>query len=379
MQLRSFFRRWGDLAVAVALAGGSAVEIAVYPPAPLPLAPAVGAISVLSLALRRRLPIIVYLIDIAGFASVEAWAPGFNRHSIVMIVAFFLALYSGGRHARGLEAWLGVPAVAAAVVMLELQDTDVSLNGVLFYTLFAGLPWGAGVVVRLRIERVAELRAQNAALEEEARRAVAEERSRIARELHDVVSHTIAVSVLQARGSRRLVGRDDGAVVQALDAIEATNRAALSDMRRLLSLLRDADDPKGSLDPAPTLDRLADLVDQVRAAGVTVQLDIEGERLPITPGVELSAYRIVQEALTNVVKHGGPGASAVVRIRYRAEDLGVEVESTVAEGEEQASEPGGHGLVGIRERATVVGGSVQVGPFPGGWRVAAAMPYLARA
>jgi signal transduction histidine kinase len=372
----SFVQRWGDLLIAGALALGSAGEVVAYPRAALPLAAVVAAVTGLGFALRQRLPLVVFILDVAGTAAVVGLAPGFIRHSVVMIVAFMLALYSLGRHARGVEAWFGPPAVVLAAVILEMQDTDVSLNGVLFYLLFAGLPWGAGLAIRLRIDRVRELRARNAALQEEARRAVTDERARIARELHDVVSHAIAVTVLQARGSRKLVGRDDDAVRQALTAIEGTNTAALSDMRRLLSLLRETESGADDIEPAPTLDRIADLVEQVRAAGVTVDLVVEGERLPLTPGVDLSGYRIVQEALTNVVKHGGPGASAQVRVHYGPDRLELEVRSTMSDGSPVLAGTRGHGLVGIRERVAVVGGTAEAGPSAEGWRVAAAMPYL---
>jgi signal transduction histidine kinase len=231
----------------------------------------------------------------------------------------------------------------------------------------------------LRRERERELTASNAELEERARRAVADERARIARELHDVVSHAISVTVLQSRGGRKMLGHDDDAVRRALDAIEQTNTQALSDMRRLLALLRDADaEDHGSGhsrdEPAPSLDRLDALVGQVRQAGVPVELDVMGDRVPVPPGVDLSAYRIVQEALTNVLKHGGPRAHACVEVRYGVDDLDVSVRST---GTTPASEDGrhGHGLLGIRERVAVVGGDFEVGPVDGGYLVHARLPY----
>ena len=204
-----------------------------------------------------------------------------------------------------------------------------------------------------------------------------EERARIARELHDVVSHAISVTVLQARGARRTLGHDEGQVRRALDAIEQTNTAALSDMRRLLAVLRDTEDAEsGGAEPhapQPTLDQLESLVDQVRASGVPVEVEIVGRRLSVPPGVDLSAYRIVQEALTNVDQargsghgHGHPRPSTRTRSAYviRDDGAGGRVNGT------------GHGLIGIRERVAVVGGEVIAGPGDrGGFTVAARLPY----
>ncbi|WP_375400474.1 sensor histidine kinase [uncultured Amnibacterium sp.] len=392
MKLRPLIARWGDLVLAVGIAAAYAIEVAGYPRAHLPAAALLAAATGLVLAGRRRVPLVVFVLMIGGTVGVIAEAPLFEGHSVFLSLAFMLALYSVGRHTHGIEAWLGAPAVVVAVVMLEVSSQDLSPSGIVFYLLFAGLPWGAGLAIRLRIERVRDLQARNAALAEQARRAVADERARIARELHDVVSHAIAVTVLQARGSRRLVGRDDAAVRQALTAIEGTNTAALADMRRLLSLLRNTEDIENTeeadsaLEPLPTLDRLGDLIEQVRAAGVPVDLAVDGERLPVTPGIDLSAYRIVQEALTNVLKHSGPGARASVRVHYDIDDLRIEVDSSSARppgstgpaGPGGPAGTGGHGLAGIRERVMVTGGTVQAGPTGGGWRVHASMPYLAR-
>ena len=219
-----------------------------------------------------------------------------------------------------------------------------------------------------------------------ARIAVAEERSRIARELHDVVAHAISVTVMQARGGRAMLGRDETEVRRALDAIEQTNTAALSDMRRLLAVLRDTEDqPDGRAAPQPSLANLDHLVDQVRTTGLPVELAVTGDPdhrdVPVPPGVDLSAYRIVQEALTNVLKHAGPTATARVEVDYGPDSLRVTVlddgvgplEGTGSRG----ADGSGHGLVGIRERVAVIGGRVEAGSGPSGdgFVVTAVLPY----
>ena len=211
-----------------------------------------------------------------------------------------------------------------------------------------------------------------------ARRAVTEERLRIARELHDVVSHAISVTVLQARGARWQLGRSEEDVRRALDAIEQTNTAALGDMRRLLAVLRDTDsDPATTQQPQPSLRHLDALVREVSASGVPVSVELDGARVPVPPRVDLSAYRIIQEALTNVLKHAGP-AHATVRLAYGSDALVVSIQDDGAQ--TAAPNRSGHGLIGIRERVAVVGGEVTAGPgADGGFEVRARLPYALEA
>ncbi len=377
MQLFAALRRHRDLVIAVVLTCIYVAELLLYPRADRDVAVPLAIATAMTLVLRRRAPMVVFLIVVAGNFAVVHFAPRFDANSIAFVAIFLFNLYSLGANARALEAWLGAVGVLATVVGFVIGDGAHQPADVFFALAFVGTPWAAGLVVRLRSERERELRARNLALAEETERAIAAERARIARELHDVVSHAIAVTVLQARGARKMVGSDDGAVKRALAAIEQTNTAAMADMRRLLSLLRDADDPGGRDAPAPSLEALDRLVDQVRGSGLAVELEIGGEPVPVPPGLDLSAYRIVQEALTNVLKHAGPDARARVEVRYGEDELQVVVTNTgivdVVPG------AAGHGLVGIRERASVAGGSVDAGPCEGGYAVHARLPYLTEA
>jgi signal transduction histidine kinase len=252
--------------------------------------------------------------------------------------------------------------------VLVTDPDGVYLGGVLFIVFSFGGPWLAGFVVRRRRDNEAQLERER----DEAEAAIADERARIARELHDVVAHAISVIVLQARGGRRMLASEPDETRTALDAIEHTGQQALVEMRRLVGLLRECDDQL-ALTPQPTLSHLGRLAESVRGAGLPVDVVIEGDAVELAPGVDLSAYRIVQEALTNVLKHAGP-ATALVRIRYDADALAVTVRDSGCGG--GSDRTGGHGLLGIRERVAVIGGDVDAGPGPdGGFQVVARLPY----
>jgi signal transduction histidine kinase len=237
--------------------------------------------------------------------------------------------------------------------------------------------WLLGHYVRTRRLLVAELEQRAVDLEREreerAGRAVAEERLRIARELHDVLAHTMSVVAVQA-GTGRLVGpTHPDEAIKALTAVEATARSAMHEMRQLLTVLRTDTDTDASVTPTPGLDDLAALVAHVTEAGMAVDVRVEGEPRPIPTSIGLAAYRITQEALTNVIKHAGP-AHASVLVRYTAHDVIVEVRDD-GHGTAATAETGGHGLIGMRERAAVHGGELTAGPSPtGGFRVSARLP-----
>jgi signal transduction histidine kinase len=384
MNVKEAGRRYGDVAVASLLAIGMTLELVAWEPPDLGTAVPFALLATLSTSLRRRTPLVAFLLTMAGIEGITTVARGFDNDSLTFIVVYFLAIYSLGRHARGHEAWLGAVALLVAMGFFVADEGgagQADLGDVGFVLMFVGAPWAVGLAVRLRRERERVLTAEKeelrAAQEENTRRAVASERATIARELHDVVSHAISVTVLQARGARRMLGTDDASVREALDAIEHTNTQALGDMRRLLAVLRDTEgDP--STAPQPSLARLDSLLEDVRRSGLDVRLDATGGDRDVPPGVDLSAYRIVQEALTNVLKHAGP-ASAVVRLDYGADALRVAVtDDGAGAGTNGAARDleGGHGLIGIRERVAVVGGEVTAGPADGGgFEINARLPY----
>ena len=302
-------------------------------------------------------------------------------------------LLAGGVVLYGLIAQRMYPTATAAV---ETRAQDW-----LFSLLQFAAAWFLGDLQHRRLAYTAKLELLNAQLAGEqelrARWAVAEERGRIARELHDVVAHSVSVMVVQAGAARRSVAGNPDQATAALTQIEDTGRQALAEMRRLLGLLRDGKDGAAALDPQPSLAHLEALLAATREAGLPVELAVEGEPRQLPAGIDLSAYRIVQEALTNSLKHAGP-ARAVVRVCYGSRALEVQVwddgrgaaddgvES--AEGrrptdsdrlrrsaDRQISRSAGHGLIGMRERVALFGGSLEVGSRPGGgFLVAARLP-----
>ena len=384
MDLRAALRTYGDVVLAGVLAASMTLELLAWTDQVNGTAIAGGLLATLPLVLRRRSPLVMYLLVAVGMVVLGRAVPGFDNDSMSVVVVFFVGLYAVGRHTTGLEAWLGGALIVAEQVVFLQGDvglTHADLGDIAFTVGFVGAPWLAGLTIRLRRERETFLHAENERLRadqtERAARAVAEERARIARELHDVVSHAISVSVLQARGARRALDHDPALARQALDAIEQTNAAALGDMRRLLAVLRDTE-PDGlaaeERAPQPSLAHLDQLVEHVRSSGVPVEVDVVGEERPLPPGVDLSAYRIVQEALTNVLRHAAD-ARATVRIEYADDALTVAVTDDGIPGP-LAQEGTGHGLIGIRERVSVIGGSVEAGPAPaGGFTVRARLPY----
>jgi signal transduction histidine kinase len=377
MDLLTLLRRHGDGVWAVALATLMTAELVAWTEADLALPVLYGLLATLPLAWRRRSPLAAFVLVMTGIELLSFLEPGFDNDSSAFVIAFVHALYSLGRHARGIEAWVGAAALLAVMVLFAEGEEGIGqadLGDMAFLIGFVGAPWAAGLTLRFRGDLArshARLQAEQAEREQ---RAIAAERARIARELHDVVSHAISVTVLQARGARRVLDADPEAARDALDAIERTNTAALGDMRRLLAVLRDTEEDAAEQAPQPTLARLDGLVAQVRASGVPVEVEVVGKRRELPPGVDLSAYRIVQEALTNVLKHSDQ-ASARVTLDYGDAALAVIVEDDGTPRANGTSAPG-HGLIGIRERVSVVGGEVEAGPRAGGgFEVRARLPY----
>jgi signal transduction histidine kinase len=329
------------------------------------VAAALGLAFTGALAWRRRIPLAPLAL---AFPVLAVTGPGGLDGTPALLLALVVAVYSVGSETRDTEALAGALGVGALVAGAVLRDPDAreTLGDLLLPVFILGGAWLAGLAIRFRRDqtRAAEERAAelDRAREAEARTAVADERARIARELHDVVAHAIGVIVIQARGGRRTLDTDLEASREALGAIETTAVGALAEMRRLLGVLR-ADDDGIALAPRPGLRDLDRLIDQVREAGLPVELSIEGDPVELAPGVDLSAYRIVQEALTNALRHAGP-ASARVVVRYGGGRLDLEVTDTGPGG--AAGRSVGHGLLGMRERVALYGGDLEAGPQQGG-------------
>ncbi|MFJ9648007.1 sensor histidine kinase [Streptomyces sp. NPDC004244] len=287
------------------------------------------------------------------------------------------------------RAALGIGLAASPLYALRFPvDKGDTTNNVLF-VLFAMVPfalaWVLGDSLRTRRAYYAQLVERNQRLEKEreaqAKVAVAAERARIARELHDVVAHNVSVMVVQADGAAYVMDVAPDQAKEALQTISGTGRQALAEMRRLLGVLRTGE-PQEAEDyvPQPDVEQIEVLVEQVRAAGLSVDFEVEGAPRKLPSGVELTAYRIVQEALTNTRKHGGPDARASVRLVYFDDGLGLLVEDDGRGAAHELYEDGGadgagHGMIGMRERVGMVGGTLDAGPRPGGgFRISALLP-----
>lgn len=360
-------------------------------PAELPLTLSLLAVT-LPLALRRRYPLTVACVVIIAFvvgrimlAPAEPALPAWEGY--VTVWACWLALYSAVVHRRRTRKTTLVLAALVAVLLGEvareiygvLQGLPLSQGFVLVYNaVVLTLPLVLGAAVRSSREREQELAAQTAELqrerEENARRAVLEERVRIARELHDVVAHHVSVMGVQAGAARRVMGRQPEKAEEVLSSIEDSSRQAVVELHRLLGFLRRADQVD-EMTPQPDLTQLTDLVAQAGQGNLTVELSVEGEPQPLPRTLELSAYRVIQEALTNALKHSR-GTKARVRVAYRPTTLEIEVAD---DGDGGAGRPsndvGGHGLIGMRERVTLHGGHLRAGLAPqGGFAVVATFP-----
>jgi len=335
------------------------------------------------LGFRRRAPVRA-LLGSYGLGALAMLALNEGSDFSTPFLVLLIGAYTAGGVASNRDALVGLGLTWTLIAVVAATAEEIIVGDFLFPMGFTFFAWAVGRALRSRTLLAAEL--HEAALradesrEQDTARAIADERRRIAREMHDLVGHSVSVMVVQAGGARRILDRDPDRAVQAALQIEQTGRAALAEMRRLLGLLGPGE--AGAFAPQPTLDGLDALIGRARDAGLPVSAAVDGERRDLPAGAELAAYRIVQEALTNVIKHGGRAHTDVV-VRWGADAL--ELEVTDHGGRAVAGEDGardaavlgssGQGLIGMRERTRVYGGDLEAGPRPGGFAVHARIPY----
>ncbi|MFD5031706.1 sensor histidine kinase [Streptomyces sp. NPDC058220] len=351
---------------------------------------AIGVVLLLSLsvALRRVAPEKTLLLVVALGVAQVALDVQVNPADFAMLVVIYTVAAQGGPRWASMLGLVG-GLLAAPISQVRWHVEGAGTAGRIFFTAVMSVPfvlaWVLGDSMRTRRAYFDQLEERATRLEKEreaqAKVAVAAERARIARELHDVVAHNVSVMVVQADGAAYVLDAAPDQAKQALETISSTGRQALAEMRRLLGVLRTGDAKEtGEYVPQPDVDQIEDLVEQVRRAGITVDFKIEGTPRSLPSGVELTAYRIVQEALTNSRKHGGPDVGASVRLVYFDDGLGLLVEDDGRGAAHELYEDGGadgrgHGLIGMRERVGMVGGTLDAGPRPGGgFRISALLP-----
>lgn len=344
---------------------------------------ATGALFIGPLVLRRGLP-----VPVSGAVLLGLLIQILTQHSLVTRpghLALAIALYTlvayVGRKAAALYAGAAI-ALWAAGTVLHAPESQSALPLTFFVAQFVvqlAFCWVLGEFAGARRAYHAEVEHRLRSLEfeqdQQARIAVAEERNRIARELHDVLAHSVSVMVTQADGAAYALRSKPELAEQAVRTIGTTGREALTELRSLLQVLRNEEEAGRERSPQPTTSGVRELVGRVRALGLPVTLELDGDLEELPAGLGLGVYRIVQEALTNVLKHAGWKAAASVRVGNDGRHVGIEVTDTGAKGVLPPLVSGGNGVIGMRERATVYGGSFEAGPRSGGgWRVHAVLP-----
>jgi signal transduction histidine kinase len=344
---------------------------------PAPVVSILYVVTALALVWRKRSPVAVlaFIVSVDAVEYLGFGAPEGLGSLLPTVVAF----YSVGRYARTGAVTVAAPLALLGIAVHELTDPVFTLTGsnAIFYAVVAGA-WPLGQAFRRRAEhtdelqaRTAELAAQRDRLAEAAARA---ERARIARELHDIVGHGLSITVLQLAGASALL--ENGRAEQAGERLASTERTArqtLTEMRRLLGLLDEGADP--TLAPQPGLDQLEALIEATRRAGAQITTEVTGTPAALPPSLDLTVYRVLQEALTNVLKHAHPPV-CTVRIGHEPHELALEVCDA---GRTATPAPAGRGLAGMRERITVFGGTLNTGVTPtGGFTVCARLPVVDR-
>ena len=376
-----------DVVVVLTLAVTAMVQLWVSPPEGLVGGAGVhtvlAAAFTLPLFVRRRFAVVVFVTVVASAWLQFELGGGLGQPFFALLIA----LHALGAYAAQPLTLIGPASVVLHAILVDiprLRDGAPWDEVVPAWFILLGV-WGLGRWVRGRTHAAVALteRAEEAERSRhvQAVQAVAEERARIARELHDLVAHSMGVIVIQAQGAQRALATSPEQARAALASIETAGRSGMAEMRRLLGLLTDPEADQGTV-PQPTLQEIPELVSRLRATGMPVDLRVEGAVRPLPAGVELTGYRIVQEAMTNALKHAG-GAPVDVRLRYEPEWFDIEV---IDQGPTDGAVPlnghdsGSHGLVGMRERVAVYGGTLETGPHTdsGGFSVHARIPLEAK-
>jgi signal transduction histidine kinase len=375
-------RYWFDALVVIAAIAG-ALEFALRqdePDAPgISLALAVIAEVGLTLVLlaRRRFPFAAPAAMFVSAAALSFWDGRLVTFTVASFLTALAACFLLGLLEERRQALVGLAIALTGVFTVFWNDPDRLSGDLVFVPTFFTIVWlfAFGLGRKLGQAREAEERARRLELRraEEARAAVAEERARIARELHDVVGHAVSVMTVQASGVRRLLKPDQEREREALEVVEQTGREALAEMRRLVGVLRRPEEAP-ALAPQPSLKHLDRLIEQAGEAGLPVEVEVQGEAIELPAGVDLTAYRLVQEALTNSIKHAGASRAEVV-VRYGQGSVELVIRDDGRGISDAKAESGGHGLVGMRERVAVYGGDLEAGPRPnGGYELRARLP-----
>ncbi len=381
--LASRVGRHGVTALAVALAVGALVEDLTRPTVDLDAGtfdrgPEAVIVTVLAgvavvLALRGRLGVVAPLAALVLFALASFPASAWVLDSTFVYLLVMLSCGLAGYLTQTRRDYAGLLVVCVAGAVAVSQHPDGDIGRALSVSVITSLGWLIGLLVRRPVQRAITAEERAAQLEQEqaaaAHQAVVDERQRIARELHDIIAHSVSVMTVQAGAVRRRLTDDQDTERDSLLAVERTGREAMAEMRRLVGLLRE-EDATPSYGPQPGMQTLETLIGTVRGAGLPVELDVEGTSRELPPGIDLAAYRVVQEALTNALKHAGP-ARAWVHVHWGAEELTLEV----ANDGRNTSEGNGYGHVGMQERLRLYGGRLESGARPeGGYVVRAHVP-----
>ena len=340
--------------------------------------PALTAVMCGLLLLRDRHPLPVFAVQWA-FPLINLAVPDYQPFVLLLVALYAVAALCPAYSARPALLAVGAPFGLYCYRYAELARGANYLRDLLWagaiYAVLAGVAWGLGRVMHAR---QAQARAELARQADEAERMLEAERLRLAHELHDSVSGTVVGMILQAAGAKTVYAGDDQRVRDTFELIEKAGQQAMNELHRMLGLLRTADLPSAS--EQPRFGDLDELVGRTRSAGLDVTVEVTGDSVPLDPSVDLAAYRIVQESLTNVAKHAGERASVRVDVRWRADDLVLEVRSSGGTGPPSGSAAlsSGHGLRGLRERVHLVGGCLDAGPVADGWAVRAELPVVSQ-